>query len=152
MALKEKEKKLIVALRKNGRKKIKKFANEKNIPVSTMFDVLKRLEKKKIIQHSSSLAFEEIGFPFRIFVTVRTMPQVREDLKEYLLNSKNVNTIHEIDTGFDFHFEAVFKNPKNARDFMTDFEEKNSLIEIRTYNIIANVCKEKFLTEDSHFD
>ena len=148
----DKEKKLISSLRKNGREKIKKIAEDNNIPVSTMFDLLHRLEDKGFIEHKTHINFEKIGYPIKQFFAVKSTPSTRDKLKNFLETKSNINNLHIINSGFDFHFEALFKNQKEAQEFQELLEEQSLVTEKNVYNVIDTLAKEKFMTEEEHFD
>ena len=87
-----------------------------------------------------------------MFIALKTEIENRNQLRNYLEENKNINTLHIINGGFDFHAETVFKNQKQAQDFLDDLQIKNNITEINTYNIIDTVHSEKFLTKEEHFE
>ncbi|RJQ15565.1 Lrp/AsnC family transcriptional regulator [Candidatus Woesearchaeota archaeon] len=147
-----KEKKLIAGLRNNARQKIKTIAQKNNLPVSSMFELLNKLEKNNIIQHSCRVNFDSIGYPVRMYITLKTELQNREPLQLYLEQHKQVNSLHIINSGYDFLVEAVFKNQKQAQDFMDLLEVNNAIVKKNVYNVIETIHQERFLTEEEHFD
>jgi len=149
--LNDKERKLIAKLRNNGREKIKTIADENHIPTSSLFDTLNRLENNQLIEHKTHVVFEKVGFPARFLVALKTTTQNRENLKLYLQTSKNVNTIHEINSGFDFHIDCIFKNQKEAHDFLINLEIENTLTGKHIFQVINTIHQERFLTKEDHF-
>ncbi len=147
-----KEKKLLVWLRKNNRRPISELALRNNFPISTMFDVLGRMEQRNIVEHKSRVCFEKIGFPVKIFTVVKTELAARPALRKYLAQSKNVNSLHFVDSGFDFHIETVFSNQKEASDFFEDMRKRNTIVSECSYSVIETIQTEKFLTEEAHFE
>lgn len=147
-----KERKLIAALRKNGRQNIKNMAIESNLPASTMYDLLHKLEENGILEHKSKVAFDKIGYPTRIWVAVKTVPANREVLKQHLMKNPNVNNVFRINSGFDFHFEGVFRNQKDALDFLEALEHEHQIVQKNVYTVIDTIQHESFLTEEEHFD
>jgi DNA-binding Lrp family transcriptional regulator len=141
----EKRSILINELRKDSRKKLSRIAKEKGYPTSTLFDILKNLELKDILSHKTLINFEKIGYLTRIFVAVRTEYHNRAKLKEYLNELNNVNNLYIVDNDFDFIFEAVFKNQKEAYDFLDNFENSELVTEKRVFHIVQDVNREKFM-------
>ena len=150
--MKEKEKKLVIELRKNGRQDITKLASMHGYPKSTMYDILHKLERKGILEHTTKVDFEKLGFPIRIFMMVKTSPQHKAEMKEFLMRQKNVNSIYTVNHSANFHFEAIFRNQKGIEEFLEALEAKMPLTQINVYNVIEKICSEKFLTEEEHFE
>jgi DNA-binding Lrp family transcriptional regulator len=150
--VKEKEKHLIINLRKNGRQKIKTIAQKHNYPTSTMTDVLHKMEEKGILKHKTNIQFEKIGYPIKILIAIKTGIPYRNQLRTYLKNNKNVNTLHMINTGYDYHCEAIFKNQKEVQEFTEKLRQENQIKEMKIFYIIETITHEKFLTEEEHFE
>jgi DNA-binding Lrp family transcriptional regulator len=150
--LTDKEKRLIIGLRKNGREKINCLAKKYKYPNSTMSDLLHKMEERGVIEHKNKVAFEKIGFPVRMFVILKTNYEKRDQLQNYLTMCKNVNSVHLIDSGFDFHVEGVFKNQKEAQDFLDELEIKNSILQKQVYSVMDTIYHEQFLTKEEHFE
>lgn len=145
------EKKLIISLRRNARHKIKDIAHEHNLPISTVAYLLHKLEDDNLIHHKTHVAFEKLGYNHMIFVALKTDSSNRTRLREYLEQSKNINTLCVINSGYDFHLEAVFRNQGEAKEFIEDIHEKHNILEKNIYNIINKLHSEKFLTTEEHF-
>ncbi len=150
--LSEKERKLVAALRKESGVSIAKLAKKFGIPKSTLFDLRKRLEQDKMIQNKSMVSFEKIGFPVRMFVAIKTSPNDRSSLTRYLSEKPNVNSLYIVNSGFDIHFEALFRNQKENMEFMEDIEKMFKIYQAHEFNVIEIVKHEKFLIEESHFE
>jgi len=147
----DKEKKLIVELRKNSRQRINKIATLHNFPVSTMADILKRLQKKKLFHHTTKIKFEKLGFPLNIKIALKTILQERPSLEEYLQKSPNLNNLYKINDGYDYMAELVFRNHGYFQDFLEDLELKNTIIQKQVFHITRTIQEEKFLTSHEHF-
>ncbi len=150
--LTKKEKRLIIGLRKNGRARVNAIAKENDLPVSSMADLLHKMEESKLLRHVTVPAYERLGFPIRMFITLKTPSEKRESLLEYFKASSNVNTIHHINTGHDFHVDCIFKNQKEAQDFIDDLEDSNSITEKHVFNLIDTIHHEQFMTDEHHFN
>ena len=149
--LSDKEKQLIVKLRKNSRVNIKEVANEFNYPVSTMYDLLHKLEEKGIVKYTGKISFEKIGYPVHVFMIIKTTPENRNKLREYLTEKKNINALHTINHRTDFHLECIFSHQREVEEFLEELEEQNILTEINVYTVIETLQSDKFLSETGHF-
>ncbi len=149
--LTDKERQLIIALRRSEVDNVHQVAKKSNTPKSTLYDLLHRLEEKEIIKTHVAIAFEKIGYPLRIFFIAKTSAVQKELLKKYLLNQKNINTIHTVNRGNNFHFEALFRNQKEVEEFLEQLEEHNALEQLSAYNVLETLQHEQFLTAEEHF-
>ena len=64
--LTEKEKILLEHLRQNSRKSLTRISKETSIPVSTLFETLKRIENNCMTNHVSLVNFSRRGDVFKI--------------------------------------------------------------------------------------
>jgi len=146
-----KEKHLILKLRQNSRTNIKDLAKKNNYPVSSMYDTLHKLEIEGCVEHKSRIIFEKIGYPIRMLISLKTTTQGRKKVQEYLEQSKNINTIYRISPGLDFYFETIFRNHKDAQEFLEEMREIQEITDANIHNIIEIIAYEKFLTSEKHF-
>jgi DNA-binding Lrp family transcriptional regulator len=150
--LTETQKNLIIELRRNGREKIKTLAEQHNCPVSTMFELFKRMEQSGVLEHRCSVNYEKLGYSIKVFAAVKTDISGRNSLNDYLKKCKNVNSLHIVNNGNEFHFETIFKTQKEALSFLEDMEKNNKITEKNVYNVIDTIHNERFLTEVEHFE
>ncbi len=141
----EKEKQIIAALRKNARYSLKELAQKLDMPTSTVHDKVKRYEKTIIQKHTSLLNFQELGFNTHLFLAIKTKRGQRNELENYLKNSCHTNTLYQVNDQFDFLVETIFKNPKEAQDFLDELKENFIIEKFYVHNIICNLKKEEFL-------
>ena len=86
--LTEKELILLNNLRENSRKSLAKISEETEIPTSTLFNTLKRLESEVIVRHVSMIDFSKIGFSFRVCFAISS--KQKQELKDFLMNHSNI--------------------------------------------------------------
>ncbi|MFH1590209.1 MAG: winged helix-turn-helix transcriptional regulator, partial [archaeon] len=84
-----KEKMILIELRKNARKSFAEIARQQEIPVTTVFEIHQKLQEK-IIKHTTLVDFEKIGFPIRALIAVNNNKKTLEWLK----NREEVNNLH----------------------------------------------------------
>jgi DNA-binding Lrp family transcriptional regulator len=149
--LNDKEKQLLMQLRKNSRVNINDVAKKFNHATSTMYDMLHRLEYKNIIAHTSKVAFEKIGYPIKVFIIIKTSLTHKDKLRAYLQTKPQINSLHTINHSSSFHMECIFRNQIEVEEFLEDLEDRNALSEINVYNVLETIYTEKFLTEKEHF-
>ncbi|MBD3249081.1 hypothetical protein GF336_03475 [Candidatus Woesearchaeota archaeon] len=119
--LTEKEEILLKHLRLDSRKSLAKISKETNIPVSTLFDLLKRLENKVINKHTSLMDFSKIGYGLKMIFAITTKD--KNTMKEFLIKNPSVNTVSSSINNCDFHVECIFKDMKEMSVFKESLEE-----------------------------
>lgn len=139
--LTEKELKLLTHLRRNSRKSLSKISQETKIPVSTLFDHLKRLESSVILRHVSLIDFVELGYSLKVAFVMSS--KNKQELREFLFNHPNVNTLCSLINNYDFYVECIFKDLKD----MTLFKEALEKFDLTNFEenfVVEEVKKEGF--------
>ncbi|MBI2547789.1 Lrp/AsnC family transcriptional regulator [Candidatus Woesearchaeota archaeon] len=104
---------VIACLRENGRMPLTVMHKRTHIPISTLHDTIKRLEKRGMVRHVSLLNFPNINHPF----IVHYLLSAKENLKRYLLFNPSVNTISVINKGTHFYVECAFRSIRDKTKF-----------------------------------
>ncbi len=129
----EKDLKILSHLRQNARMSLTRMSKKTKIPVSTIFDRLKLQEDSYISKHVSLIDFSKLGYNTRVNMTLKVKKEQRDDVRSYLMNHQNVNSVYKINNGFDFMVEGVFRHLKDFEDFIEKFEEKFDIIQQQTF-------------------
>ncbi len=145
--LKEKDIRLIEHLRKNSRKSLAKISKETNIPISTLFDTLKKLESSVIKKHVSLLDFEKLGYSMKVNFSLKS--QQKQELKKHLMQHPNINSIFSLINGYDFYVECIFRDLKQVIEFKEQLEKFN-IEKLEETFIIEEVKKEGFNLVPNH--
>ncbi|OGM02985.1 hypothetical protein A3K72_02540 [Candidatus Woesearchaeota archaeon RBG_13_36_6] len=150
--IQKKDLQIISNLRANSRQTLTDMSKKTRIPISTIYDRLKVNEGNLIKRHTCLLDFNKIGFTTRAKVLIKVDRTVREDVKEYLMKHRNINSLVKINNNYDFLFEAVFKQIKELEEFLEQLEEKFKIRSKQVYYIIEDVKRESFLSEPEMLD
>lgn len=140
--LTEKELILIKHLRRNSRKSLRKIGEEEKVPVSTLFDSLRRLESGIITKHSSLLNFHKMGYHIKVNFALSSSK--KKDLKDFLMKSGNVNNLFLLTNGYHFFAECVFKDLNEMENFKDNLRKFN-LAEFQENFVLEEIKKEEFL-------
>ncbi len=144
----EKELLLITNLRKNSRATLTKMSKTTNIPISTLYDMLKKTDKIK--RHTCIPDFSSLGFGMRAMFLVSIVPDHKEKLKNYLQQHPNLNGLFKINNGFDFLFEMIYKSMGELEQFNEYLEQHFMLKEKHVHYIIEDITREQFLSDSLH--
>jgi DNA-binding Lrp family transcriptional regulator len=138
--VKDKEFAVLRQLRGNSRDSLAKISKRTTIPVSTVFDILKKMEKDVITRHVSLIDFSKVGYGIRVLYILRAVAE--KQMRDFLMNTENVNTLSFTHEDY-FCAECVFRNMKEVRNFKDEIEG----IGVFEYNeniITEEVKKEEF--------
>ena len=144
------EKDLIILshLRNNARRKVTEISKEMKIPVTTIYDKIKSHEKKGFVnKHVSLLNFSKLGYKVNVLLALQVSRGKLDNLKNYLLQHPNVNSLFRVDFGLDFLAEVVFQNPDKFQHFLDHIDKEFCLDDTRTFNISQELKRETFLSE-----
>jgi len=142
--LSQKETKLLNALRSNARFTLKELSTATKLPISTVYEKIKRYEKNFIKRHSTILDFQKLGYGFRASYLLRTHKDSKEACKAFLQGCSQVNTLLVINNGYDFFVDVVFKNLIELQTFNETLEQYN-IEEKKEFFVIEDAKTEGFL-------
>jgi Lrp/AsnC family leucine-responsive transcriptional regulator len=140
---------LISAFRENSRKTLTKMSSDLHMPISTIFEKLKRYEKILITRYTALINFQNLGFDVKVKIILRTSKEKRQHVQQFLLRHSNVNSLARITNGYDFMVEAVFRNMRELHDF-TEKLESLGIEDKREYYILEDLRREGFLSDRSN--
>ena len=141
----EKERLIISHLRKDARLSLGAVSQALNVPLSTVYDKLNRLQKEGVIRKQALLLdFAKLGYHHHIHLALKVSREQKPALQQFLQNHHSVNSLHEINGGFDFLAEVISKDIKEYTDFRDGLKESFNLKELHEYQIIEELEKEKF--------
>ena len=147
--LTKKELLILTHLRADSRKSLAMISRETNIPISTIFDKVNKLGKSTISKYSPLLDFQKLGFGIRINFVLKANDKKKQELKDFLLTNKNVNSMLRLNNDFDFFIETVFRDMKGLEEFSESLE-KFKIKKKKEFFIIEDLKKEEFLTKPEH--
>ena len=136
---------ILSLLRKNSRETLTKISKKTKIPISTIFDKLRLLEKEYIKKHACIVDFSKLGYNMKSHICIKSHNNSNEDLKEFLLSHNNVNSVFKLEDNQDMMVESVFRNSFDLNAFLSIIRSKFNIETIEVKNIVDEIVKEKFL-------
>lgn len=136
----QKEKLLLGHLRCNSRKSLAEISRETNIPLSTLFEILKKLEQKAILKHASLIDFSKIGYTLKVNFVIKA--KNKQELREFLLDNANVNNLVSLINGYDLYAECIFRDLSELNAFKEKLDSLQTSAE--EIFIIEELKKEGF--------
>ncbi|MBU0457609.1 MAG: Lrp/AsnC family transcriptional regulator [Nanoarchaeota archaeon] len=136
---------LLTNLRKNSREKLTTISKRTNIPISTLFDELKKLEDNIILRKTILIDFSKLGYHVKAQVFLKVDENNKDKLKRHLICNENVNTIYRVNNGWDFIIETAHKNIQDL-DGLLENISKNFIIQNKQIHyLVEDIKKEGIL-------
>ena len=140
------EKEIINILRKQKRMNMSNIAKSLNMPISTVADKMKKIEKKYLLKHSSILDYSKTGYPIMGICLVKIDSKDREKFLAQAKRQNCVNSIYHTNSEHNFMVEIICKNHWELTDWI-ELMKLNYSSEILHFQVTNIEEKEKFLLE-----
>jgi len=141
--LTEKDKIILGELRKNARTPLAEISRKNKIPLTTVFNKVKRFEKDFIVKHTSFVDFSKLGHFLKVNFILKSND--KHELLQFLSASSKVNSVYKINNNYDFLVECIFKNMGDLEDF-TERLNEYSLESCDVHHIIETLKLEEFMS------
>jgi DNA-binding Lrp family transcriptional regulator len=135
---------LLSALRENSREKLTSISRKTNIPISTLFDMLKELQHDIIEKNTVLLNFSQLGYHTLAQVYLEVENCDLDRLRKHLICHPKVNSVYKINNGWHFVIETVHKNIKQLDSFLQNIEDNFSLKNKKIHYLIDDIKREGF--------
>lgn len=146
--MKKKDLQILTNLRKNARMSLTMMSKKTGIPISTIFQRLKHQENDIITRHTCLLDFNKLGYNTLACIKLKVAREDKEALGKHLKFSPVVNTAYKINNGYDYFVQAVFKQLREAEEFIEKIEGRYKIEDKQTFFIIDDIKREEFMTEE----
>ncbi len=134
---------IISHLRQNSRKSLVDISNDTKVPTSTVFDKLKCFNDGVIKKYTAIVDFPLIGYNIRVFMMLKSSDEER--LKCFLFSHGNVNSVFQINNGYAFFIDCIFRDSKEFFYFRQELDKL--IVSKQVFNIIDEIKREDFLVE-----
>jgi DNA-binding Lrp family transcriptional regulator len=128
-------------MRDNSRKSLKEVSKLTNIPASTLYDALARVETGNILRHVSLVDFFKLGYGLRASFIMSS--KNKKEMQDFLMQSHSINTLSALSGDHDFFAECVFKD---FNEYAL-FKDKLDQIGLKTFTenfVLEELKKEGF--------
>ncbi len=149
--LNNKELVILSHFRENARKNLTRISRETKIPVSTIFDKMKKYEGDVVKRYTTLLDFSKLGYDVRVTLVLRVPKEKREEFEHFISRSESINSAFRINNGYDYSVELVLKNMREFHEFSEVLESKFKITSKQEYYILEDIKREAFLTDYALF-
>ena len=140
----EKDKLILSYLRKDARASLTSMSRQTRIPVSTLYE---RIKKSEIIKkHTSLLDFDKLGYSARAKVLLKVNKENREALRGFLCKCQFINELIKVNNGYDFLVEFVFQNMRELEHYLEALGNKFDIEDEKVYYVVDELKKECFMS------
>ena len=146
-----KELNLIMHLRNDCRKSLSLIGRDINVPVTTLFSMLKDMEKDVIKKYACLVDLQRFGYGVRICLAIKCKDKNKEEVKNFIINNKNIDSVFRTNNGFDFFVDAVFRNVSEMENFLEQLDDFK-LKKKNLHHVVEEYKKEDFLTREEHLE
>ena len=151
MLISKKELRIISEFRNNARENLTRASRKLGIPVSTIYDRLKKYQGNLITRHTAILDFKKLGFGIKVMLAFKTDKVNRVALVRFLETHHRVNTIMRISNNSDFLIEVLFRDLGELNVFTEKLETLYAK-EIQEFYVVEDIKRENFLTTPESID
>lgn len=138
--------KILSQLRMNARETLTKICKKTRIPISTIFDRLKRLEELNVIKrHTSLFDMKKLGIHVRVLLLIKVKEDQKNELESYLTKNPFVNNLFRTNGEISFAVEHLFRDMKGLESFSKNVRKRFKGIEFSVHHILEDLKKEDFL-------
>ena len=145
--LKRKDLLIMSHLRLNARQRLTKISRRTHIPVTTIYDNIKKYENRFIKKYTSILDFRKIGFNAKSKIAIKTKGSKNEVL-DYLLGHPNVNSLYRVTSDYDILAEVVFRELRDVDCFLDVLNRRFKIERSVVLNISEEIKKEAFMIQE----
>ena len=136
MKLKKKDKCILRALLENGRLSYSELSRRCGISRQVAFERVRKLSGEGVVKgFSVCLDADKLGFSFKAYVLLIAKPEekLRNELSEFLRNSKNVRKIQLLFGRFDFFLELLFRDKDEMTEFLRTMQSFGAVERTETF-------------------
>jgi DNA-binding Lrp family transcriptional regulator len=140
------EKEILRRLRHGKRVNVSAIAREMKLPVSTVADKIKKIDRKYVIKRSSLLDYPALGYLSHHMLVVKVSSTAKQDFLNIMKEDRSVSSIYHTNSGFTFLLEIVCKDSYEFVRWLENIRSRYP-VDINSYQILKIEDKEKFLPE-----
>ncbi len=140
MAINEKQLRIFCELRKDSRKTLAEISKTTKLPISTVFEHLRRFEKNLKPRYTVLLDYNKLRMIRANFV-IRCSK--KQETKDFLIKNNHVNSVFRVNNNFDFFIETAFLNMSQFESFCDELNRLKAKTKI--YFVVETLGKEKFM-------
>ncbi len=133
-------------LRQDARTSIASISQSIQMPISTIYDKMIKMQKENIITRFTALVdFPKLGYHYHAKIILQVKREQRHDFLVFLQQHPSINSLAEINTGYEFFVETIHPTIKEYLEFIEQLKERFEIYDLKEHQVISILEQEKFL-------
>lgn len=137
---------MLCYLRRNSRASLTYLSKKTKLPISTLHEKLKKFTKFLITKFTVNIDFSKLGYTIRVFLLIRSRPDQKNDLINFLISSFNTNDVLSVHNDFDIIAQLYFKSLKEFEEFRTQLRQRFELVKEEIAYVLEQPLQENFFS------
>ncbi|MBN1645597.1 Lrp/AsnC family transcriptional regulator [Candidatus Woesearchaeota archaeon] len=133
-------------LRSNARHDTMSISLQTGIPEDAVRLRIREYEHLFIKKHTSLIDYQILGFGQWHQIAIKLADTRVREFLNYIMNHKNVNSVFEVNGGYDYIIETVHRTLREYADFLKDLTSRFSIANKKEFQIINDIKRETFLS------
>lgn len=125
------------------------MSKKAQIPVSTLYERLKKYQNTLIKKNTTLVDFSQLGFSARARVLLKVKKSELEKLREFLMGSNALNELYKVNNGYDFMAEFIFQTMKEMEAYLDMLGDKYGVEKEEVFYIVDELRREEFLSKSN---
>ncbi len=140
---------IISLLRRNSRLSITRIARKVSLPISTVYDRMRRLQRNGVIKKYTCLVdYKSFNYPVTSHVLMRINGKSRERAESFLANSIFTNNFQKVNGDeFNYFGTFVFPSMEELQEFLERVAEKFNIYNYKIFYVLRGIREEGFLED-----
>jgi DNA-binding Lrp family transcriptional regulator len=135
---------IIASFRNNARENLTTASRKIRIPISTIYDKLRRLESSIITKYVTLLDFRALGYGLKLHTVLKVNPKYKDQVKGFLEHHPRINSVYAISNDYDYMVEVILKDIVEVTQFHTQLNQIGGIEEKKDFYIVEDIQKEAF--------
>ncbi|MFO8015726.1 MAG: hypothetical protein R6U32_01335 [Candidatus Woesearchaeota archaeon] len=134
-------------LRNNARKSLVEVAREARIPISTVYDKVRRYEQGLIKKSTCIIDFQKLGYNIRLMLFAKVRDE--EKFRSMAEDNRHMNSVFRLNDRGSYLADCIFMHMAELEDFLQELEgcgaEEKSM-----HFVSEEVVRENFISGAAH--
>lgn len=148
--LKQKDLVILSHLRQQGRATLTKISRKTSIPVTTIYERLKKHQSGVIRKHTLLLDFKKLGYNIITQMLFGVEIDQKTEFGNVLKQKTQVNSVLRINNGYDFIVEGVFRQVHDVEKFIEELESEFNITRKKSYYVLEDLKREGFMCDPTN--
>jgi len=145
--VKNKDLLVLSLLREDGRVSLTHLSKRTHIPVSTLFEQLRRYQHGLIKKHTAIVDFARLGYHARARVLLKAKSGEKDRLQSTLVKNPFMNELCKVNNGFDFMVEFIYHQMHDVEMYLDTLRD-SLVVKDQVFYVVDSLKEEAFLSKE----